>query len=123
MSFIIAESGSANAVQVAYCPLPQYHVRPSVFYMAIFEFKRLSKTPKWTTMREKEDARILPPCVKIKNRLTEVLTLLDFTSHGGSWFFMGNFNSLSFVMGYMADHYAAANQGVALKISFSYLQN
>jgi hypothetical protein len=49
MSFIIAESGSANAVQVAYCPLPQYHVRPSVFYMAIFEFKRLSKTPKWTT--------------------------------------------------------------------------
>jgi hypothetical protein len=38
-------------------------------------------------------------------------------------FFMGNFNSLSIFMGYMADHYAAANQGVALKISFSYLQN
>jgi hypothetical protein len=34
------------------------------------------KKPKWTTMREKEDARILPPCVKIKNRLTEVLTIV-----------------------------------------------
>jgi hypothetical protein len=84
MSFIIAESGSTNAIQVAYCPLPQYHVRRSVFYIAIFEFKRLSNTPKWITMREKEDAIILPSCVKIKNRLREVLTLLDFTSHSGS---------------------------------------
>jgi hypothetical protein len=33
---------------------------------------------------------------------------------------MGNFDSLSIVMGYMADHYAAANRGVALKITFSY---
>jgi hypothetical protein len=33
---------------------------------------------------------------------------------------MGNFNFLSTVMGYMADHYAAANREVALKISFSY---
>jgi len=35
-SFIIAESGSANAVEVAYFPLYQYHVWSGVLYIAIF---------------------------------------------------------------------------------------
>jgi hypothetical protein len=118
LSLVIMESGSANAVEVAYCSLPQYHVRSGVFYMAIFEFQRISKTPEGITMREREDPQFLSSCVK--NMLTHVLTLLDIPSHGCSWFSMGNFNFLSTVMGYMADHYAAANREVALKISFSY---
>ncbi|MCH85747.1 alpha/beta hydrolase family protein, partial [Trifolium medium] len=146
--------GSANAVEVAYSLLPQYHVRADVFYIAIFEFKRLSKTREWIIKREREDVRFLfvfvdnhgaplelfeEPRIKlspnkarlvtecpsslpsrVKNILTNVLTLLDFTSHGCSWFLKGNFNFPSIVMRCMDEHYAAANMGVDLKLSFSY---
>ncbi|KAK2370303.1 alpha/beta-Hydrolases superfamily protein [Trifolium repens] len=118
LSLVIMESGSANAVEVAYCSLPQYHARSGVFYMAISEFQRISKIPEWITMREREDAQFLSSCVK--NMLTHVLTLLDITSYGCSWFLKGNFNFLSIVMRCMNEYSAAANMGVDLKLSFSY---
>jgi hypothetical protein len=129
-------------VEVANSPLPQYHVSSNVFYVAILEFKRLSKTPEWVIKREREDACLLfgedkhgaplelfeelriklftnkarlvtvsPSSLpsRVKNILTNAMTLLDFTFHDCSWFLKGNFNFCSIVMGCMDEYYAAAN--------------